>query len=51
MLKLEITLENGYFLINGKKYVDCNDQEKEFFSKFLQQNPELIKKLLTQKTK
>ena len=46
MNKIEITHENGYFLINGKKYQDCNQDEKEFFNRFLEANRELVNKIL-----
>ena len=46
MLKIEITQENSYFLINGKKYVDCSPQEQDFFNKFIIENKPLIEKIL-----
>ena len=46
MKKIEITQENSYFLINGKKYVDCNPQEQEFFRMFVLENRPLIEKIL-----
>lgn len=46
MLKIEITQKNAFFLINGKKYENCNEQEKDFFNQFIIQNKTLIKKIL-----
>lgn len=46
MTKIEITQENSYFLINGKKYVDCNPQEQEFFRMFVLENRPLIERIL-----
>lgn len=46
MLKIEIKIINGTFLINEKKYIECNPDEQEFFNRFIISQRELIDKIL-----
>jgi len=45
-MQLEITQSNGTFLINGKKYANCNDQEQNFFNDFVKSARDQINRLL-----
>ena len=35
LMKVDISLESGKFLINGKKYKDLSWEERKFFDEFL----------------
>lgn len=34
-LKIDLRLKNGFWLINGKNYIDCSLEEKNFFDEFI----------------
>lgn len=46
MNKIVIELKEGVYLINEKKYIDCNPDEQEFFNRFIISQRELINKIL-----
>lgn len=46
MLKIEIKIINGTFLINEKKYIECDPDEQEFFNRFVISQRELINRIL-----
>lgn len=46
MNKIEITLSGVVYLINEKKYTECDPNEQEFFNRFIISQRELIGKIL-----